>query len=592
MIKQKIIYSVSAVALLFMTACDNNELPVDVDNEQSRQLSIAVTDIGYSSVADMSSRTIEKGFATEFTAGDACGLYVVREGKLIYSNVKLTAERNVATGDIEWKPETGTTLTGGMSDEQYYLYYPYQTEMDNKTADSFNSNMTDDEFFAPLISEWIPQTDQSNRTSYTASDLMTSKGRSLKGENNTYLLSFYMTHKMALAVIELPRNVYMFTNSKIPNYTVLKTVDFSGEAKPMRMEDAYRYVVNPNAASLPVINGSFDNGSNEFTISISGMTANRYKKYKVAGAAVNNITYNLQRGDFLLSDGNLLSRDETLTEEQKANISAIIFWSPAETNTEGRLTPALLSDDKIRSRDFPHCTHGLAVSVNNMHNIEWQRPLTVGRYAFVEDDLIANFQNGNDFSRPDKSDFVPMSSFNKALDNVNRILGYQNTQIIMAYNEWSRATGRGIPVGVADACVSFATNYPAPAGSTGWYIPSAKELSLLVSNDIDNIDYWSTGCLLSRETADIVNNSHSKIIPSGLGFIRSPNISIWSSSEQLSTWDSSSKYGIVFKLDSRYGETEETSDTELFFIMNAMKDGYISPSSGIRNMFLYPVCAF
>ena len=39
--------------------------------------------------------------------------------------VKLTAERDAATGDLVWKSKDNTTLVGGLSDEHYYLYYPY-----------------------------------------------------------------------------------------------------------------------------------------------------------------------------------------------------------------------------------------------------------------------------------------------------------------------------------------------------------------------------------------------------------------------------------------------------------------------------------
>ena len=43
----------------------------------------------------------------------------------LYSNVKLTAEKDAATGDLVWKSENTTPLMGGLSDEHYYLYYPY-----------------------------------------------------------------------------------------------------------------------------------------------------------------------------------------------------------------------------------------------------------------------------------------------------------------------------------------------------------------------------------------------------------------------------------------------------------------------------------
>ena len=50
---------------------------------------------------------------------------MTRGTQTLYSNVKLTAERAAATGDHVLKSKYKTTLVGGLSDEHYYLYYPY-----------------------------------------------------------------------------------------------------------------------------------------------------------------------------------------------------------------------------------------------------------------------------------------------------------------------------------------------------------------------------------------------------------------------------------------------------------------------------------
>ena len=50
---------------------------------------------------------------------------MTHDTQTLYSNVKLTAERDAATGDLVWKSKDNTTLVGGLSDEHYYLYYPY-----------------------------------------------------------------------------------------------------------------------------------------------------------------------------------------------------------------------------------------------------------------------------------------------------------------------------------------------------------------------------------------------------------------------------------------------------------------------------------
>ena len=136
----------AALLLLLAASCTQEEFPAVQDKAQ--QLTISVIDGGYTSAADnKGTRAVENGYTTEFTEGDACGLYMVRGGKPVYSNVKLTAEKDAATGGIMWKTD-GTTLAAGMDGESYYLYYPYQADMAGKTATpAEGAVMTDAEFF-------------------------------------------------------------------------------------------------------------------------------------------------------------------------------------------------------------------------------------------------------------------------------------------------------------------------------------------------------------------------------------------------------------------------------------------------------------
>lgn len=175
-----------AAVVLLAASCEQEELPgVGADGTQT--LAITVTDGGYapadrnggSSAGVPQTRAAENGYTTEFTAGDECGLYIVRGGELAYANVKLTATA-ATDGTLTWQPEAGVTLTGGFKDEAYFLYYPYQEDADMK--DQTDASATDDAaFFAPLVSTWQPQADQSKYAEgYTASDLMTATGTAQK----------------------------------------------------------------------------------------------------------------------------------------------------------------------------------------------------------------------------------------------------------------------------------------------------------------------------------------------------------------------------------------------------------------------------
>ena len=551
------IYTLLQVALiLLLAACTREEFPAIQNKVQ--QLTISITDGGYASVVDnKTTRAVENVYTTAFTEGDACGLYVVRGTQTLYSNVKLIAERDADTGDLVWKSENTTPLMGGLSDEHYYLYYPYQADMSGKTATLTGSALTDTEFFAPLVSAWQPQDDQSTHAAYTASDLMTAEGIATPDANNTLNLSFPMTHQMALVVIEMPKTIYKFTSTNYPDYTTDTEAEFTGAVQPLRVtNDTYRYLVNSQATSFPTIEGSYNGGNKEFSFTPSGLTAGKYKIYEVDNAPVTRKSYTIQVGDYLLTDGNLLPKDTPLTAEQKANVAAIVFWTPAETETTGRQTPASLTDDKIMAADFPACTHGLAVSFKNVSTaMVWQ----------ASSEFVKDFQNGTNFNPINKADYASIASDRGATDNINRILGYQNTQVLLAYNAYCKANGKDdyIVLPVA-ALANFPARNPAPANSTGWFLPSEKELHMLCYKDVDDVYKQSNDTYI--QTRDIVNASLQTAGGNPLGAY-----SYWSSSEDASYRD----LAFVVELGNAYVRTE-----------------YKKGSSVIHGCRVRAVCAF
>ena len=471
----------AALLMLLAASCTKEEFPAVQDKAQ--QLTISVTDGGYASAEDKTTRAVENGYTTEFTEGDACGLFVVRgsyqDKKMIYSNVKLTAERDAATGSLVWKPEAGTTLAGGLQDEVYYLYYPYRSDLDNTVISNLLKHAIEnpqESFFKPIMNNWQVKTDQSSYADYTASDLMTASCTPTL-DNGTLRLNFVMTHELSLAVIEMPKTVYKFTNARVPDYTIPPEATFASAAKPLRMTDGtYRYLL---PASLPTIEGSYDGGNRVFTITPSHTVSGKYKRYKIDGAATTVKNYTVQRGDYLLADGNLLPRETAVTEEQKANIAAIVFWTPADTDPAGRKTPANLTDDKIMAKDHPNCTHGLAVSVRNVSTgMEWQE------YDWFYGS-VQKFQKSDEFNPTDKTDYA---SIVQSGEERNYIRGYQYTKMILAYNYYCMGIKKlNLMVKPVNTLANFSNSNPAPKTSTGWFIPSAKELYMLYSKDEDKI---------------------------------------------------------------------------------------------------------
>lgn len=430
----------AALLLLLVVSCTQEEFPAAQD--KALQLTISVTDGGYTSTEGKTTRAVENGYTTEFTEGDACGFYMVRGGKPVYSNVKLTAEKDAATGGIMWKTD-GTTLAAGMDGESYYLYYPYQADMAGKTATpAEGAVMTDAEFFKPLIDGWQPGDDQSTHAAYTASDLMTAGG-STTGTGNTIHLSFAMKHRMALAVIEMPKTVYKFIDANVPDYTVGAEATFTGTAKPLRMADGtYRYLVH---SSMPTIEGCYDGGNREFTITTSAShpVVGEYKRYKVDGAAetIKNVTYaesGIARiGDFYCTKDNgttgyLIPKEADETTVQAAKVVGIVFQTD-KSRIGAKEKEKLGGEGNV---------HGLVMAVKN----------------------IATRQAWGLFGMDEG-----LTTCRTKADNYNDISGYGNCEHIRA----NRGSFANYPA--FKAADGYNTTCPVPATTTGWYLPASGQ---------------------------------------------------------------------------------------------------------------------
>ena len=442
---QNIYHLLQAALLLLLVSCTQEEFPAVQDKAQ--QLTISVTDGGYTSAVEnmktrVETRAVENGYTTEFTEGDACGFYMVRGGKPVYSNVKLTAEKDAATGGIMWKTD-GTTLAAGMDGESYYLYYPYQADMAGKTATpAEGAVMTDAVFFKPLIDGWQPGDDQSTHAAYTASDLMTAGG-STTGTGNTIHLSFAMKHRMALAVIEMPKTVYKFIDANVPDYTVGAEATFTGTAKPLRMADGtYRYLVH---SSMPTIEGCYDGGNREFTITTSAShpVVGEYKRYKVDGAAetIKNVTYaesGIARiGDFYCTKNNgttgyLIPKEADETTVQAAKVVGIVFQTD-KSRIGAKEKEKLGGEGNV---------HGLVMAVKN----------------------IATRQAWGLFGMDEG-----LTTCRTKADNYNDISGYGNCEHIRT----NRGNFDSYPA--FKAAYDYNTTCPVPATTTGWYLPASGQ---------------------------------------------------------------------------------------------------------------------
>ena len=202
----------------------------------------------------------------------------------------------------------------------------------------------------------------------------------------------------------------------------------------------------------------------------------------IAECAVSIDKRALAIGDYYYSDGTWSAQ----LDEGRTPIG-VVFYVGDVTEFD----PAL-------KNEHPNCTHGLVVSLTeHQQGTAWQSNYesyasTIGMWC--------------DAFTPQ---YEPVTSGYELEDNLNRPIGYNNTKAMELYNaaednaEWQ--------IEPINFVVDYRTKVPAPEVSSDWYLPSAKELSLLMSGEYDkNIwDIRDTGA--SVENLKEVNKKIAKV---------------------------------------------------------------------------------
>ena len=219
--------------------------------------------------------------------------------------------------------------------------------------------------------------------------------------------------------------------------------------------------------------------------------------------------------DFYMKDGTLVSKDKTLSQDQKDACIGIVFWKED-------------SDQKIKKdnyglldKKFPKGIHGLVVSLWDMPNLDQDQKesdlimeWTYGGYEYVDDWLGS--QNGVTCTwngRPE--------SFTN-IQKTGTMQGYANTIALKEYNMYienpenkKNQNFRVKPVNFLDA---FEEDHSAPSTSSGWYWPSVYELKYVC---------WGQG---NEEGPSGKNELNKQIEEVGKGDTFGDN-SYWSSTE-------------------------------------------------------------
>ena len=296
------------------------------------------------------------------------------------------------------------------------------------------------------------------------------------------------------------------------------TVEFFSTATAAHAGEAIKEVYQKNSAVTDIVVTTALTADQQAALAtaLTGKTVTLYLPQvttaSLADALQNdtdNITVNCPftdaskagKGDVVLLNGAFVSKDHLdMMADYITTPAGIVFWTTAETTTEGRTTPSKLTDDEIMATDFPGCTHGLIVSLKNV---------STGTVWQSTDADIATWQSSDSFTAENKSDYKSIASgTTTATDFRNYILGYQNTKLLKAYNAQCEEANKVLPVSLLD---EFSTSNPAPAHTTGWFIPSAKELYMLCYKDVDDIANIGGESTDKVDTKNLINTSLSAV---------------------------------------------------------------------------------
>lgn len=208
-----------------------------------------------------------------------------------------------------------------------------------------------------------------------------------------------------------------------------------------------------------------------------------------------------EKGDFYYSDGTWSS--ELISSK---NVIGIVFWTgdPAK-------------DDELLKKEHPDCKNGLVVSIRQGASGKWQ------------DNHDSYGKSVNDWVQSNAPQFQSLEAYILDPAQTGKMLGYNNTKAIEAFNaapENSKWT-----VTVIEKIQEFRNEVPAPEASSGWYLPSVKELHLLCAKECEDINLTDDTTNRDFINSKLQEISGADLLPtkmgSGEGFVKTSTEGVW-----------------------------------------------------------------
>lgn len=429
-----------------MTGCNqNNELGTPAPSSEEDVLNVVATANDFVS-SDATSRIIETNYTTTFEAGDNIGVFVVRDGEALVSNMKMT----LGVDGTTWAGENGAKLYY-YKDADYIAYSPY-TEGLSVTSEK--------EIITHFTTKLEGTTGQSTLADYQAADLMTASVAAesvTRGQN----ITFSFAHQMSMIEIKVPIRAYTSGGYEYSAPLGLKVTmaEESAAGKEFSLctfgkeiitenesevtKGIYRCIVAPSNKELKV-EGEFQDGSvpvyfpaaNGTALSVTPK-AGSYKGIDVNYTYTDyTATRDLEVGDYYYADGSIWPGD---LGNVPAGCIGIIF----STET---------SDTDKNTHSWKN---GYVIALEN----------TSGTL-------------GTDYSQWASSSDVTLSGNTLAKGgDLTDMDGYTSSYS----QELSEITA---------VAAAKAYSVALPENTSGWYLPSAAQLATVLNNLCTN-DGWS-----------------------------------------------------------------------------------------------------
>lgn len=492
-----------AIVLFSWAGCSQSEEDFSVNSQNG--IILNVEDAGVMS-NESSTRTQDEGFVTTFTQGDQIGLFAVKEGVILdeINNLPFTFNGSSWSG----KPILYDARLEGVT---FYAYYPYQADMTNKV------DLAGDDFFAPLVEDWEPTTNQSQQKEYAKQDLMTSNATSLVGVNGNYTLNFQLAHRMSLVVVQLPSTRFVFTDAagiamqeespyiaKPVNVAFyLDNVDEENKIFPYYDEKRDEYRILRKPATENQIIGHY-NGKQRALETTGKMTPGKYKRFIVDGG-YKEVNHHLQVGDLYYADGSVVSVEEE--NPSAKNCIGVVYYvgNPQPSTRYSDVNYAIKPEMDVLRREYPNCCHGLVLSLGPDEADAW------GDAKIFLHEWFTTFNA--------KANFSPLSGyyFDDAKTSVKSVetrfgLGYNNIRVIEEYVNLNATIDEYT---ILQKIANYQEVCQTPAVSTKWYVPSIGDFNGLIATSKANI-------------FPLLNNQIKKVEGKEL----LPNKEYWSSTER------------------------------------------------------------